>query len=221
MNTLNKIMLQTAVSGLIWTAVVFCYGVGIFAVVFPGAMADFYDSVGNKNLSAKYYEQVFKNNPSDKNLYNALSKFITSGNDKKIIKYGGKFFAAESGVRTAVLDKVDEYLRSYAGNDTTALMHGCNEDNRLRCAYIRAILKRGGPGDFDKAKEIFSTAVDTVDFYRPSYAVLEFGRYIDGDIESKFREYYADFSAQYEEVDTVIPAASFFVNCVWFAEILV
>jgi hypothetical protein len=130
----------------------------------------------------------------------------------------------DAETRENITDRVDGYLRERAENNTAALAYGSNEDNRLRCAYIRALLQRGKADDFAAAKEIFNAATDGINFYRPSYAVLEFGEHIDGEIIAKFKEYHSAFAEQYTEYTAggaqVIPAAGYFVSCPWFAEIL-
>lgn len=220
-NALNKIILQTAVGGLVWTAVVFCYGMGIFAMIFPGTMASFYDTVGNKTLSAMYHGRVYQRDPADNTkLYTALEKAIAAKDDTKIIKYGTKFFALDAAVRNDLLDQVDTHLRLRAGADQLKLGRGCNEDDRLRCRYIQALLKRNKDGDKTSADAILHEAISRpINLMRPSYAILEFDIITD-DQRTQFEKYYNDFVDEYNATTTPPVIAQYFVlyGKKWFNE---
>ena len=143
MNALNKIILKTAVTGLVWTAVVFCYGLGIFAMSFPGMMASFYDTVGDKRLSTMYHERVYKRNPTPSNLYTILDKSIILKDHGRVIKYFDKFYDLPDYEARVV--KIREYKEKRALKDglTETLWElACNEDNRLRFSYIDALIAK-------------------------------------------------------------------------------
>ena len=92
MNQLNKIILKTAIDGLVATIVVFCYGWGIFSAAFPNVMANFYDTVGNQRLSAMYYERSFQRTGDHQTLFLVLFYNIQLNNTDKVIQYGHVFY---------------------------------------------------------------------------------------------------------------------------------
>ena len=203
MTTLNKIILKTAVAGLIWTAVVFSYGLGIFAICFPSVMTDFYVATGDKRLSALYSERSYKRNPNINNLYFALDKFILAKNNAKIIEYSEKLFENKE-TYYSIVDQVSEFKRDRAAGDPITLGYLCNEDDRLRSSYIGALIKRGKVVDIIRAEEIFYEAITVGEtftneqFLRPSYAIFEFGRDASAELRIAFEDYYWKFEAEYK-----------------------
>lgn len=142
MSALNKIIFKTAVAGLVWTAAVFCYGLGIFAMCFPGAMASFYDTVGDKRLSAMYHERVYERNPTPDNLYMILNKSISFNDSNRIIKYFDKFYARKDYATRVAQIREDREKRATADGHTGTMWElASNEDSRLRLAYINAFIE--------------------------------------------------------------------------------
>jgi len=141
---MNKIILRTAIEGLVWTVVAFCYGMGIFSMCFPGTMAQFYDSVGNKDLSALYYGRIYDRTNTNENLYYALSKNILAHNDSSVVKYGDKWFALETDTRDKLASQIDAYLINSAVNDAEIqALEMYNTDFVLRRGYIVALINKG------------------------------------------------------------------------------
>ena len=204
MTALNKIILKTAVSGLVWTAVLFSYGFGIFAFSFPRVMVDFMDVVGNTRLSAMYMERIYRRNPTPENLYFALDKFIIAQNNSKIIEFGKKLFDLEDENPTifnSIIDQINEFKKESAADFPLILMI-INEDNRLRTAYIQARLARGAAGDKARATEILERVIDVDtlaprDFLRPSSAIFAFGADAPPALRKIFEEYLDLFEAQF------------------------
>jgi len=184
-SALNKIILKTAVAGLVWTAVVFCYGLGIFAMSFPGAMARFYDTVGDKPLGAMYHERVYKRNPTPENLYTTLDKFIQIKNHDKVIKYSEKMFKHKDYDRT--VNNINKFVRDHSKDVPFALELACNADNYLRCSYIEALLAKGRKPE---ANQVFEKAISTIDVSRPSYAYFSLS---DEQYEQDFRDYFDEY----------------------------
>lgn len=209
---MNRIILTTAVQGLLWTAVAFCYGMGIFAMAFPGQMAKFYDTVGDRTLSALYYGRVYERNKTPENLYNALEKNILANKTGAIIKYGKIWFDGTD--RDDVINQVDKYLiertdANYPAGISVALDNmrafvmgrACNTDDRLRTGYIRALLSTNKTADFAEARRVFLWATDPVDInlQRPSYAILEFGDKITTELKNAFTTYFVEFEDLFEQ----------------------
>ena len=230
MTTLNKIILKTAVAGLIWTVVIFSYGLGIFAMCFPHAMAEFYDTVGNASLSAIYRERIYQRDPTDKNLYYALDKFILAENYDKIVEYSEKLFARPK--YNKLIDDINEFKEKRAGSDQLLLALACNEDNRLRCAYIKALLEKGKSVNRAFAEAIFyendSVTYSDINLFlsRPSYAILEFSD-PDETMLEKFSEYYQAYKDAcdivYSDINDAPIKIKYFYNDEFnlFAELLI
>jgi len=193
-NALNKIILRTAVEGFVWTMVVFCYGLGIFAMAFPSSMAAFYNAVDNRKLGAMYHERVYQRNPTAENLYLVLHSNTIHGNDAKIIKYGKKLFdETEAEEYKKVIDDVNRHLRARANGNYWELALGCNEDDRLRRAYIEALVRKG---HIDVAREVFGIATDpeNIKAESPSYAIFALGTAARLQDKKRFKDYYNEFS---------------------------
>ena len=153
MNQLNKIILKTAIEGLVWTAIGFSFGLGVFAMSFPGEMAKFYDTVGNRYLSSMYYGRVYDRDQTEGNLYYALSKAILAENDKNTIKYGAEFF--KEGVdRTAFTTAIDNKLFASSSPFKDDFREIYTTDGWLRDGYIRALTRRGAAGDLDEINRV-------------------------------------------------------------------
>ena len=174
MSPLNKIILNTAIHGLVWTAVVFSYGLGLFAVIFPGTMAKFYDTVGDKRLSAMYYERVYDRNPSAKNLFFVLEKYISAGNYKKVIKYSEKLFNVDNAEYSNseyqnYVALVSAHIKERASeemDDDEFIEIISDIDGRLRCAYIEALINRNRESD---AKDFFLHSESELSTYYIGY----------------------------------------------------
>ena len=147
MTTLNKIILRTAVEGLVWTVIAFCYGLGIFAMCFPGSMAQFYDLAGNTKLSAMYYGRVYDRSSTNQNLFFALSKSIEAHNNNATIKYGNIWFfgSIDDSARNLLTSDVDDYLTEGLSQDSKEYkaLTAYNTDFRLRRGYIVALMEKG------------------------------------------------------------------------------
>ena len=208
MNTLNKIILTTAIQGLVWTAILFSYGIGIFAMAFPAQMASFYDTAGDSKLGAMYHGRVYDRKPSTQNLYYAFSKNVEAKNTKGIIKYGKIWFEkTDEWVRDDITDEVDEVLIASAQGNTVALGLVGNTDDYLRRGYIRALLARK---QNTKAEKLLLDVIDTsapdfvLNLARPSYALFEFpANYSNIEVlKTKWLAYYNAF------IDEVTPDAN-------------
>ena len=194
MNALNKIIFRTAVEGLVWTVIAFCYGLGIFAMAFPTLMANFYDNVGNKRLSAMYHERAFERNPTNENLYRVLDKVILHQDHTKVIKYSKKMFELEDRDLDAfnkIINDVNAQKRALAGNNELILGF-VNEDDRLRSAYIRSLVAKG---QTDKANTVFERATDPDNIRpaHPSYAIFALGPNATQQQKDRFIKYYNNF----------------------------
>ena len=148
MTAINKIIVRTAIDGLIGAVVVFCYGLGIFSMCFPGVMADFYDEVGNTKLSAMYYGRVYERTSTNENLYYALSKNILAHSDSAVIKYGNKWFALDPDIQTKLTSQVDVYLTKdlVDGSAEKTALEIFNTDFVLRRGYVVALINKGEKG---------------------------------------------------------------------------
>ena len=214
MTTLNKIILRTAVEGLVWTIVVFSYGLGIFAMSFPGVMANFYDTVGNRRLSAVYHSRVYQRNPSPENLFFAFSRNMDIRNDGRVIRYGIKFFdELDANERDRIVTDVDAHLVTRAGYNTLAIQTATNTEDRLRRGFIRALLNRG----YDtRARSAFVSATAVVNLERPSLAIMEFPRNVDSVMRNHFLSYFNRFSLAFYHANDLSPAtilrAQFFID---------
>ena len=142
MNGVNKLIFKTAAVSLVAVAVVTCYAVGIFAFAFPKPMSNFADALGNKSMSAAYHERVYKRDKTNENLYFALDKFIIAEKHGKVITYFEKFYekAEYASMVVAVSKYKEERATTITDPDVRALV--CDEDNRLRVAYIRALVAK-------------------------------------------------------------------------------
>jgi uncharacterized protein (UPF0332 family) len=219
MSTLNKIIMFTAIQGLIWTAAVFSYGLGIFAKAFPEQMASFYDTVGNPQLSAMYYGRIYNENKNPENLFLVLTKNIDAKDTNGIIKYGNLWFSNNANTREAIITQKDEYLiegvtsRYTAGqlteNEYRAIIaQACNTDNRLRCSYVRALLESGTEKNLKKARTLFNntisyTQASNIKLQRPSYLILEFSPETATERQKeKYLQYITDYSLAYGLLET-------------------
>jgi len=164
---LNRFILRTSIVGLVYTVVIFSFGLGIFAFAFPRTMANLFDATGNARLSAIYHTRIFDRNPNDtQQLYLALARNVDAGRDNEIIRLGKKFFLEISETsREQVITIVDNYI--IANTSSPSIIALACPDNELRRAVIRTLLNNG---DFANAKQIFSQISST----RPSFAIFEF-----------------------------------------------
>jgi tetratricopeptide (TPR) repeat protein len=185
--------------------VIFSYGLGFFAKAFPEQMAAFYDTVGNPQMAAMYHGRVYDKHKSPENLYYALSKSIDAQNNRAIIKYGDMWFASGYHYnRDRVTKSVDDYLMQTVvaqfNGDELAYVVGtvCNEDDRLRRKYIRALLETGSQENYEKAVNVFMAALIVDNLQSPSYAILEFSA--DPTLDGVFETYYINFSLRFYDV---------------------
>jgi len=206
MRTLNKIILKTAVEGLVCTIIAFCYGMGVFAMAFPGQMAIFYDRVGDRTLAAMYHSRVYDRHGAPNQLYAALVKNILADNTCQTIKYGNKFFAPEfTTEREAIITAADAQLieqataqfPTAAASRELLIAKSCNMDDFLRSGYIAALLKVGCR---DTAAQILRDAIATLDLNRPCYAIFKFSvtdaRHANDDLAVLWFYYYYEMEKE-------------------------
>ena len=180
-------------------------------MVFPSVMADLYDNMGNTRLSAIYHTRVYDRNPTNENLFFALSAHtISEHSNKETVRLGRKFFIdMDWQERTAILDQADAYLVSKAGGDQITIGFATNNDDRMRRGFIRALLRRG---DTQTAREMYFEST-TFNFNRPSYAVLEFPRTIEFvDVHEHFLEFHDLFTIAYKDQSNESIRAQFFID---------
>ena len=162
---------------------------------FPKPMAALADNLGNKGLSSMYYERIYLRNKTPWNMYRALDKFIINGNDKKIIKYAPMFM--DLADYKDIVYEINATKREFAGDNEFILAFACNEDDRIKTAYVAALLHFGQR----EAAEIFyfekiftPTFIGNVDLNSPSY--IYYFLFNNGEQDSmyeKFREYFFAF----------------------------
>jgi hypothetical protein len=208
-NTLNKIIITTALNGLLLTVGVFSFGLGIFAQVFPAEMAKFYDKVGDTHLAAMYYGKIYNSHKNPDNLFYAFTKSIDAKETKNIIKYGDLWFADNYYVRDAVVTRKDEYLiedaaQSYEkgklNQDAYKLViaTSCNTDDRLRCKYVGALLKCGTEISKQKAIALFESTINgEIKLNRPSFLYFEIKDILSGEQKTMFGNYFENYKAAY------------------------
>ena len=217
MNALNKIIFKTAAEGLVAVAVVFCYGMGIFAFAFPGAMASFYDIAGNTRLSALYHTRVYNRSSTPQNLFNALHANIIAGNDSRTIELGERFFDTSfTTQREAILASEDARMVAGAGEGALAIGLGTNTDNRLRMGVVRAHIAQGNNAQaVQMFEDLAVTEPNQVNVSRPSTLILAFD-INDTDRNARFALYHASFVIRFNELRATMSAvditrAEFFV----------
>ena len=216
-NQLNKIIFRTAIEGLVWTIVVFSFGLGVFSMAFPGAKANFYDTVGNHRLSAMYHSRVHARSATPENLFTAFDRNLVAGNSGAIIRYCTAFFVnLEPAERDRIITRVDAHLVQRAGECEITIAIATNTDDRLRRGFIRALLNSDAPENTQIARQMFYDATQIVCHRRPSFAILEFPPTPEfADLRTQFVQYFYAYIAHFGAVEST-PAnairAQFFIN---------
>ncbi|MCL2228678.1 MAG: hypothetical protein FWC00_02485 [Firmicutes bacterium] len=212
-NVLNRIIIVTAAQGLLWTAVAFSYGLGMFAMMFPRQMANFFDNVGNQNLSAIYHTRIFDRTDSAEDLYLALARNISANRHGEVIRLSGIWFDLDTTVRTGIVVQVDNFLieranEQYTGELRDMVIGFINTYDTIRRGYIASLF---ATNNITRANEVFAESVTGVDLNRPSWTFenLPATAY---DQRAMFRDYFERFETAFYEAQSTDVRARFFVD---------
>jgi len=188
--TITQVILKTSAITLFIAFAAFSYGLALFGLIAPRAMASLCDSLGAANGAGKYYERVYEAKKTPENLYIVLDRYIKAENHKKVIIYAEKFF--DHNEYDATIKKVNERGAELAGGNEINLVNWANEDNRIKCRYTVALLETNQKSKADdKLYEWYS--VDEIDVYQPLHAYfLDLGSWSER-VDSAFANYKAFF----------------------------
>jgi len=185
-------ILRPAFVTLVAFVAVLGYGVALFGWLFPSTMMSFCGKIGADNAVAMYAERQYNANKTRENLYTALDAHIITKNHKKVITYTDKMFELPADDYVYIINMVNEY------GTTHGVFAWTNEDNRIKSAYITALLKTK---QNTRAQDQFETWMyeKPVNIMWPNFSFEAFlankqqNEPINADIERAFVEYYTNF----------------------------
>ena len=174
--TMNRIIVKTSAITLCAALFTLAYGLVIFGWMFPRVMMDFSVSLGAHNAAGMYSERVYNRKKTPENLYLTLDKYIKAGNHKKVITVGNKFFNLEYEDYSRVIAEVNAYWEAKADGNKLNLLQWGNEDNRIKSAYVMALLQTGkkdvAAGKLNE--QLFNARYGTPDLSQPNYSYFAF-----------------------------------------------
>lgn len=121
------------------TAIVLCLVlVGTYLCLsfwMPGFLAKTYEKI-NPNTSMKYYIKQYEKTESTTDLYAVVEKSISFKNDKVLLEYFPQLSEREN--YNELIDYVNS-LNYNEENHNAVNLFMVNEDNRLKCRYVKAL----------------------------------------------------------------------------------
>jgi len=121
--------------------VIFAYGLTAFTWAFPLPIAHLTASLGAHNASGVYFEREYTRNPTDRNLYNTLDRYIIAQNHRKIVEFGDKFYALDEANSTKIINTVNAEMSARAGKNRINLVSWANESSRINGSYTIALIR--------------------------------------------------------------------------------
>ena len=136
--SLTQVVVRTAAWTLLFAFSAFAYGIALFALACPTVMARFCDTLGAYNAAGMHYERVYNASKTSENLYIVVTVYIAAGNDGKVITFAEILF--ERPDCAVIIAGANERGKVEAQDNPRLLVALANEDNRLKCMYIAALL---------------------------------------------------------------------------------
>ena len=175
---MQQLIIRTSAWTLFFAFTIFSYGLAVFGLIFPGVMAGLGDSLGAANMAGMYYERVYNARKTPENAYTVLERYITAQNHKKVVEYGAKFLEPREyeGVYQDnykdIIETVNKEGYKAAAGDRINLLKWGNEDNRVKSAYMVALLNAGpmGPARF----RLYGWLAESPDLEQPNHAFFAF-----------------------------------------------
>lgn len=174
--TMKEVIIRTSAMTLFVAILTLAYGLTVFGWMFPRVMVDFSVSIGAHNAAGMYSERVYNRDKTPENLYLTLDRYIKAGNHKKVTSVGTKFFNLEPEDYKRVINEVNAHWEAEAAGNKLKLLQWGNEDNRIKSAYIRALLREGkkdiAASKFDE--QLFNARYNTPDLLQPNHSYFAF-----------------------------------------------